>query len=125
MSTIGASSFAARRPTAMTAAIIALVLLALAVLVPVPGLGDVPASALLVGYAFAALKVVAAVGLWWCRKWSAILGFVAVLLDGLLAAPGLLFADSAALRIYLAVGVALSIAALVLLALPASRRAYV
>ncbi|HET8626064.1 MAG TPA: hypothetical protein VFL91_01515 [Thermomicrobiales bacterium] len=125
MSTIGASSFAARRPTAMTAAIIALVLLALAVLVPVPGLGDVPASALLVGYAFAALKVVAAVGLWWSRKWAAILGFVAVLLDGLMAAPGLLFADSAALRIYLAVGVALSIAALVLLALPASRRAYV
>ena len=124
MSTIAASPIATRRPTTITAAIALLVLLALSTLIPFPGTGEIPRAVLIIGYAFAALKLVAAIGLWRCRKWAAVLGFVVVLLDALLATPGMFAAPTTALQVYVIVGVLASIAALVLLALPASRRAY-
>ena len=113
-----------RRPATVIAAIVLLVPLALAALIPPGSTAAIPAVVLVSGYALAALKLAAAVGLWWSRRWAAILGFVAVLLDALTSVPGLLFAEEAATRALVAVGLALSIAALVLLALPASRRAY-
>ena len=125
MSTIAASSATTRRPTTVTAAAALLVLLALGALLPLAGTEEIPRAVLVIGYVFAALKLVAAVGLWRCRKWAAILGFVVVLLDALAAAPGLLDPPSAALGAFIGVGMLLSVAALVLLALPASRRAYV
>jgi hypothetical protein len=116
---------ASRRPSTVSAAVSLLVLLAGLVLLPVPGAEAVPREVLGVAYAFAALKLVAAAGLWRCRRWAAILGFLAVLLDALAAAPGLLAAPTPALRVMAATMVLLSVAALILLALPTSRRAYV
>lgn len=125
MSAITVSPPATRRPATITATIVLLVLLALSVLIPFSGADQIPQAAIILGYAFAVLKLVAAAGLWRCRKWAAILGFVAVLLDALSSAPGLFGAPTAALQVYLIVAVLASIAALVLLALPTSRRAYV
>ena len=124
MSAITASPVASRRPTTVAVASVLIVLLGLSVLIPFPGTGEIPRAALIIGYALAALKVVAGVGVWLCRKWAAILGFVIVLLDALLSAPGAVAAPSAALQVFIIVGILVSIVALVLLALPASRRAY-
>lgn len=115
----------ARRPTTVTIAAALLALLGDLALIPTPGTGDIPRFILIASFIFAALKLVAAIGLWRCRKWAAVLGFVVVLLDALAAAPGLFFAPSAALRVAATVGVVLGIATLVLLVLPASRRTYV
>ncbi len=124
MSTIAASPATTRRPATVTAALALLALAALAALIPAPGVADIPRGVVIAGYAFAALKLVAAVGLWRCRRWAASLGSVVVLLDTLAAAPGLLFAPTTTLRVVATVGVILGLATLVLLALPASRRAY-
>jgi hypothetical protein len=123
MSSITASSAVSRRPATVTVAMALLILLGLSVLLPF-NTTDVPVAAIAIGFVLAALKIAAGIGLWWSRKWAAILGFVAVLLDALLAAPGI-FGSSAALQAYLVVGVLVSIVVLVLLALPTSRRAYV
>ena len=125
MSAMTASSPATHRPTTITAAIVLLVLLGLSVLIPFSGTDQIPQAALILGYVFAVLKLVAAAGLWRCRKWAAILGFVAVLLDALASAPGIIGAPSAALQVYVIIAFIASIAALILLALPTSRRAYV
>lgn len=116
------------RPPAVTAAIVLLVVVALGVLIPFGDDGGdgetIPAAILVSGYVLAALKVVAAVGLWKCRRWAAILGFVAVLLDALTAIPGVFFAPTPTLRVIVGIGLFLSLAILVLLILPVSRRAY-
>lgn len=70
------------------------------------------------------LRIIAALGLWQCRRWGAILGFVATLLDVLLALPSLFdgtVQDGMALMV---AGIVLGIVILVLMALPTSRRAY-
>ncbi|HEY8599279.1 MAG TPA: hypothetical protein VIL85_12660 [Thermomicrobiales bacterium] len=118
---------ATARPATVTVAIALLIVVALGVLLPFGGEGDgdaIPAAILVSGYALAALKVVAAIGLWRCRRWAAILGFIAVLLDALTAIPGVFFAPTPTLRVVVAIGLLLSLAILVLLVLPASRRAY-
>lgn len=118
----------AQRPATVTAAIILLVIVALGVLIPFGGDGGdgegIPAAILVSGYALAALKIIAGVGLWGRRRWAAILGFVAVLLDALTAIPGVFFAPTPILRVIVGIGLLLSLAILVLLVLPASRRAY-
>lgn len=124
MSALTLSRLAARRPATITISILLLVLLSVSVLLPIPGFESIPRAALIIGYLFAALKLVAAFGLWRCRKWAAILGFIAVLLDALLAVPGM-FESTAALQLYTITGVSISIIVLVLLLLPVSRHAYV
>jgi hypothetical protein len=122
------SSFAtpviSRRPVTVTVAMVLLILLGLSVLIPF-NTTDVPGSVIVIGYVLAAFKIAAGIGLWWSRKWATILGFVVVLLDALLAAPGMFAAPTTALQVYAIVGVIVSIVALVLLVHPASRRAYV
>ena len=126
MSMITASPVATRRPTTVTAAAVLLALLGALGLILAPLLlseaGAVFTAIILV---LAALRLVAAVGVWCCRRWAAILGFVVSLLDTLLAAPGLFFAPDATSRALATAGVLLGVATLVLLVLPASRRAYV
>ena len=124
MSALTESRLAARRPATISVAMLLLMLLSVSVLLPIPGFESIPRAALIIGYLFAALKLVAAFGLWRCQKWAAILGFIAVLLDALLAVPGM-FESTAALQLYTITGVFISIIVLVLLLLPTSRRAYV
>lgn len=115
---------AARRPIVVTVALVLMVLAALSSLVPAPGTEEIPQFILISAYVLAFLKLVAAVGLWRCHRWAAILGFVAVLLDGLTAVPGAFFAPTVALQLLSTVGTLISIVILVLLVLPAARRAY-
>jgi hypothetical protein len=126
MSTIAASTVATRRPATVTAAAVLLALLGALALILTPAFLDQAGTAFTaIAVAIAALRLVAAVGVWRCRRWAAILGFVVSLLDTLLAAPGLFFAPDATSRVLAVSGVVLGVATLVLLALPGSRRAYV
>lgn len=125
MTAITSSPTSMRRPNTVNAAIVILVLLAVSVLIPLPGMGDIPLVGLIIGFVFAALKLVAAVGLWRCRKWAAILGFVAVLLDALMGAPALIDPPSTAIAVYVVIAIVLSVVALVLLVLQPSRTAYI
>ena len=126
MATIATSPVATRRPATVTAAAVLLALLGAAGLLLAPAFaGEAGAVFTAVVVALAALRLVAAVGVWRRRRWAAILGFVASLLDTLLAAPGLFFAPDATSRALATSGVVLGVATLVLLALPASRRTYV
>jgi hypothetical protein len=116
---------AVRRPATVTAAAALLALTGALGLLAVPaGLGEVGAVILVPALALAALRLVAAAGVWRGRRWAALLGAAATLLDTLLAVPGLSEAPNAALGALAALGVVLGIATVVLLALPASRRAY-
>ena len=125
MSTIAASPVATRRPATVTAAAVLLALLGAVGLILAPAfLDEAGAAFIAILVAISALRLVAAVGVWRCRRWAAILGFVVSLLDTLLAAPGLFAAPDATSRTLAIVGVVLGVATLVLLALPASRRAY-
>ena len=116
---------AIRRPGTITAAAALLALTGALGLLALPaGLGEVGAVILVPALAFAALRFVAAAGVWRCRRWAAILGVIATLLDTLLALPGLFEAPNAALGALAALGVVLGVATLILLALPPARRAY-
>ena len=126
MSTLTASPGVTNRSSTVTTAALFLALAGVLGLLAAPaGLGEVGAAILISALVFTVLRFVAAIGLWHCRRWAAILGFVVTLLDTLLALPGAFgAAPNAALAIVAAIGVALGVATLVLLALPASRRAY-
>jgi hypothetical protein len=124
MTAIAAPTVATTRPSTVTAAAALLALLA-ALAVPTmilisDGFDPVFFG---IGGIFAILKLIAAIGLWRCRRWAAILGFVATLLDVLLSLPGFGDGTFEGGAVLVAIGVILGIIALVLLALPASRRA--
>lgn len=121
---LASTTLVARRPIVITVAMVMLVLMALFTLVPAPGTEEMPRFILISGYILAALKVIAAVGLWRCYKWAAILGFVAVFLDALTAVPGLIFAPNSPLQVLVAVWLVLSAVLLILLTRPAARQAY-
>ena len=116
---------ALRRPAPVTAAAALLALTGALGLLALPaGLGAVGAVVLIPALALAALRLVAAAGVWRGRRWAALLGATATVLDALLALPGLVEAPTAALGALAALGVGLGVVTLVRLALPASRRAY-
>ena len=116
---------ALRRPAPVVAAAALLLLTGALGLLALPaGLGEVGAVVLVPALVLAALRLVAAAGVWRCRRWAALLGASATALDALLAVPGLIEAPTAALGALAALGVGLGVVTLVLLALPASRRAY-
>lgn len=115
---------AAFRPATITAALVLLVVRGIISLLPLRGSEEIPRIVLLSGYVFAILKFVAA-GHWRCRHWAAILGFVVALLDALSAIPGIVFAEEPVLQALAGVWVVVSIVTLVLLGLPAARRACV
>ena len=125
MSTTVTPSGVTDRPSTITGAVWLLVLVAAitvpTVIVLMDGFdaGFVPIAATL-----ATLKLIGAAGLWRCRKWAMMVAFGATLLDTLFAAgsiPDLSGGETVAVTAIVLVG----IVTLVLLVLPASRKAYV
>jgi hypothetical protein len=117
---------AVRRPVTVTGAAALLALAGALGLLALPaGLGEAGVDILVPALVFAALRLVAAAGVWRRRRWAAIVGAVATLLDTLLALPGLAEAPNAALGALAALGVVLGGATLALLAVSAARAAYV
>jgi hypothetical protein len=70
------------------------------------------------------LGLVSAWGVWQGKRWGMISTIVLRLLDSLGAAPAIVFAPTTALMMSAIVGIALSVVVIVLLLLPASRRAF-
>jgi uncharacterized membrane protein (DUF2068 family) len=110
------------RPAVLTAAIAICV---------VNGLGNVatlvspiPRPVVYAGVVLALVGLVGAFGLWRLQRWGALVSTAVLALSALLAAPGIVFAPFLTLQVLAVVGVALNIAGIVLIFLPASRRAY-
>jgi hypothetical protein len=122
----------AQRPTTITAAAVLQALLSLAALaISIPELlsggaapEGPPVFIMVLAVVIGALGLVAALGLWQGKRWGVIATIVLRVIDSLSGAPGLVFAPTMALRLASALGIALSIVVIVLLLLPASRRAY-
>ena len=124
MATVAQSPTTIRPPT-LTAASTLLALMGLAGIVFAPlASSEADAVFLAITATISALRVVAAVGVWRCRRWAAILGFVVSLVDTLLAAPGLFSAPNVMWQVLATIAVLAGIATMALLVLPESRRAY-
>lgn len=121
-----AQSPAATRPTTITAAVAGLVSLAVLAF-PTAILFSDGFDPIFygIGTTLTLLKLIAAIGLWRCRRWAAILGFVATALDVLLTLPGFVDGTMQEGMVPMAFFVIIGIASLVLIALPSSRHAYV
>jgi hypothetical protein len=88
-----------------------------------PGSEGVPPVVLYGGIVLGIVGLVAAVGLWLLRKWGLWLTVVFSVLNLLSAAPGIVFAPSAAVEVFAAVGVVVTALIIVLVMIPTSRRA--
>jgi uncharacterized membrane protein (DUF2068 family) len=121
-----------QRPMAITAAAVLQALLSLADLaISIPELlsggtapDGPPAFVMALGVVIGALGLVAALGLWRGKRWGIVATIILRVIDSLSAAPGLVFAPTMSLRLAAVLGIALSIVVIVLVLLPASRRAY-
>jgi len=112
------------RPISASLAAVVLALLSTAGLAaPVLLGGGVPASAIYVSVASGAAGLVAAYGLWRLRRWGMAIAVVVSVLGILSAAPGLAFAPTPGLLAQAIAGVTGSVLVLILVLLPASRRA--
>jgi hypothetical protein len=109
--------------TGVAAAVLA-VLSAAGLAAPLLLAGGAPAPAIYVSVASGAAGLAAAYGLWRLRRWGAVLAVIVSVLGILSAAPGLAFAPTPGLLAQAVAGVAGSALVLVLVVLPASRRAY-
>jgi hypothetical protein len=89
----------------------------------VPG-SDVPGFAIVIGGVGSVLTLLGVWGLWNLRRWGAILTCVMTLLNVIASVPPVFEAPSNWIRVASIVGLPVMLAALVLLALPQSRRAY-
>jgi hypothetical protein len=86
--------------------------------------GDQPPFFIIVlAFSLGLLGLVSAYGVWRNQKWGVVLTIVLRAVDSLSALPGLLFAPTFELRFLASVGVAISIAIIVLLLWPKSRLA--
>lgn len=115
------------RPTAVTIAAVLLALFSVLNLATplIPAAPDgVPAFIVYSGVALGAIGLVAVVGLWRLKKWSIWLTIVVSVLNVLSAAPGFVFAPDPGLLAFAIVTVVGFALIVVLVVLPASRRAY-
>ncbi len=112
------------RPLSVTVAAVVLVLLSLLNLVPL-AIEGMPAVFVYGALALGAAGLVGAAGLWMLKKWGIWLSIVVCALNLVFAAPGIPFAPDAALRVAATVTVVVSALVIVLVLLPASRRAFV
>lgn len=114
------------RPPTIATAILLLLLVSLGNLaLPIVARGGTPPGPVLIAAVVLGIAgLIAAAGLWLRRRWALPLTVIVSVLTGLAAAPGLLFAPSAALVASSAVTVVGVAAIVVLVVLPGSRRAY-
>jgi hypothetical protein len=126
MSTIAARDAGLARPWTVIAAVVITVAMQIASisLFFVPGSEEAPAAAVVISIVGGLLLLVGAWGLWNLRRWGARLVFVLTLLSALASIPALFAAPSGWILASAIVGVPLSLAVLVLIAHPASRRVY-
>lgn len=82
-----------------------------------------PYPVLLAAFAFGAIGLVSAYGVWRNQRWGVILTILVRALDGLLAAPGILFAPTQSMKFMASSGVLLSIVIIALLLWPRLRPA--
>ncbi len=116
------------RPPTVSVAAILLVLLSLSDFpwlyhLLFPGAEEPPAFLLYLGYAVGILGLVVAIGLWMLAKWSFWATIIVCVLNFLFGLPGLLFAPGGALKAVIAVTEVVAVLIIVLVMLPASRRA--
>ncbi|MFN8515105.1 MAG: hypothetical protein U0232_19130 [Thermomicrobiales bacterium] len=118
-----AESRGAGRPTMVTVAVALLIFTGVLGLLAAPaGLGEVGLVVLIPALVFAGLRFISAYWLWRGQRWAAVLGFVATLLDTLLALPGLSSAPNGMLQVMATIGVVIGIPMLVLLGIVMFRR---
>ena len=116
------------RPQSVSVAAILLVLLSLSdfpwlyeLLFPMTV--EPPAFILYSGYVLGIVGLVVAIGLWMLQKWSLWAAIIISVLNFLFGLPGLLFAPGAALKALIALTEVVAVLVIVLVMLPASRRA--
>ncbi|HET7035207.1 MAG TPA: hypothetical protein VFI42_05935 [Thermomicrobiaceae bacterium] len=125
MSTIATSATRAARPATVTAAVV-LTVFGIVASLPfnlAPGADDIPAAVIAIGLVFSALTLVGAWGLWRLRRWGAITVAVLTLLNVISAIPGFIEPPSGWILAELIALTPLALASVVLIALPATRRA--
>lgn len=81
----------------------------------------IPYPVLLLGFALGAIGLVSAYGIWQNQRWGVVLTIVVRALDGLSAAPGILFAPNPMLKTMASLGVVLAIVVIALLLWPKPR----
>jgi uncharacterized membrane protein (DUF2068 family) len=119
-----------QRPSAVTVAVVLLALLSVVTMVP-PSLmappaeaAEVPAFVTYLGVILGVVGLVAAYGLWALKRWSVWLTIILSAVSILLSVPPILFGPTAAIQVVnIASDVAFALV-VVLVLLPASRRAY-
>ena len=115
------------RPKSLVAAIVLLLLGSVMIFLPLGGLVDlseIPPMVLYSGYAMGLLGLAAAWLLWSSASrlgWW--IGLIIALVDGLGAAPGILFAEDPGTRMLATTGTILRLATFLLLLLPSTRAA--
>jgi uncharacterized membrane protein (DUF2068 family) len=119
-----------QRPPAVTVAVVLLALLSVVTMVP-PSLmfspavaAEIPAFVTYLGFILGVVGLVAAYGLWALKRWSVWLTIILSAVSILLSVPPILFGPTVAIQVLNIVsGVAFALI-IVLVLLPASRRAY-
>ena len=119
-----------QRPPAVTVAVVLLALLSVVTMVP-PSLmfspavaAEIPAFVTYLGFILGVVGLVAAYGLWALKRWSVWLTIILSAVSILLSVPPILFGPTVAIQV---VNILSSVAfalIIVLVLLPASRRAY-
>ena len=126
MATITTSTARTSRPATVTAAV-ALTAFSTIGSLPLlfaPGADEIPGAVVVFGLVAGIASLAGAWGMWNLRRWGAILVFILTLLNTLSALPGLIDPPSGWLLAAILIGVPIGVATLVLVAHPASRRAY-
>jgi uncharacterized membrane protein (DUF2068 family) len=119
-----------QRPPAVTVAVVLLALLSVVNMVP-PSLmappaeaAEVPAFVTYLGVILGVVGLVAAYGLWALKRWSVWLTIILSAVNILLTVPPLLFGPTVAIQVVSIVSGVASALVIVLVLVPASRRAY-
>ncbi len=102
---------AVRRPVPLVAAVVLTLLAAVVMLATLPVIpDDAPDAIAPISIVAAILLFVGALGLWQGLRWAAILTFVVTILNGLSAAPGIVFAEDAKIQVFAALSVVQAVA---------------